>query len=501
MENDDILIYDIETSTLGRPDPEKDVLKLFGCYSYKTDKYYLLTDREAIQKVIDKHKYLVGFNNKYYDNPILERSGYNLKFKIIIDLQESIIQRVNVIQLKDGLLNNLLFDNRMDTITKVLQIVNDETGKKEFDYSILNKPSWTSEERKMLEEYTKRDLEVTKKLYEWCENWSEMFKDFLLPRDINYKVHITANPQTLAYKALCKEMNWEVEYNQFDTEPDDENIKGGYVAYPSGEKFSNVDGDIYVLDFASMYPHNLMQGNLYGRVTDGNPNGRPTWNGNGVWKITGEYYSDELAPVGKVVQKWFKQRAELKKQGNKKNYALKILLNILYGILKNKAYAKTYDSIAAGDCTGLGRQLIRYARKIFRNNGYTIIYSDTDSIFLQDTKKRGREYLLDILKTIIDYIKTTVPFPQCLHKETFVETTTGHKKVSELNIGDSVINTNGVFPIKNIKRQHSDKLIKITLENGTIILCTKEHRLLKDKIPTNVCDLKKGDYLWYKKNL
>src|SRR6056297_2124100 len=87
MDTNEVLIYDIETETFGsRPDAKKDKLKIFGFYSYKIDKYCLIpfTDKKAIQKVIDNHKFLVGFNNEKYDDPILKREGISLEYKRII---------------------------------------------------------------------------------------------------------------------------------------------------------------------------------------------------------------------------------------------------------------------------------------------------------------------------------------------------------------------------------------------------------------------------------
>jgi hypothetical protein len=400
--SEDTLIYDLETKTFGKPDPTKDELKLFGCYSYKTQKYYMLKDKESIQRIINNHKYLVGFNNIYYDNPILERAGYDLKWKIIIDLRTVIDKRAAIIKLKNGLLTDLLIEKSLRFISEVLGIVDKETGKKELDYALLNKEVITEEDWKLILDYTKRDLEVTRKLYEWCEDYFDAFKFYVIERDIINKSYLTAAPSTFAYKALCKEMNWEVLYSDGDNGLEEEKIKGGYVAYPAGERYEN---DIYLLDFQSMYPHAMMQGNLYGRTHVG-------WDGNEVWKLNGRYNNKDLAPVGKVIKKWFTQRLEYKKIKDRREYTLKILLNILYGIMDNSKYVKTYDSIAASDCTGLGRQWIKYARKVFRDKGYKILYTDTDSIFLQDVNKKGKDDVIKISEEICQYIKTTVPFPQ-----------------------------------------------------------------------------------------
>jgi len=69
-----ILIYDLESATKGsRPDGNKDDFRLFGCYSFKTRKYHFLTKPRQIKQIIMDHKFLVGFNNKDYDNKLLYR--------------------------------------------------------------------------------------------------------------------------------------------------------------------------------------------------------------------------------------------------------------------------------------------------------------------------------------------------------------------------------------------------------------------------------------------
>jgi len=245
--SEDVLIYDIETRVFGKPDPEKDKLRLFGCYSYKTGKPYLTSDREMIQLLINKHRYLVGFNTKYYDNPILQKFGIDLKYKTIIDLREVVDKRCAIIKIDKGLLSDLLIEKSLKYITELLGIVDTNTGKMKIDYSMFKKDTLTNEEYQLLQDYTKRDIEVTKKLYEWLENYFDVFKYFVIEKDVQNKSYLTAAPATFAYKALCKEMNWEVLYNEIEEGSEDhEAILGGYVSYPAGERF---EGNIYCLDF------------------------------------------------------------------------------------------------------------------------------------------------------------------------------------------------------------------------------------------------------------
>ena len=236
---------DIESLTFsGKPDPSKDRLRIFGCYSYKTKKTYLLKDKAEIQKIIDSHKFLVGFYNKKYDNPILEREGISLKYKIIIDLNKIIKTRASQMKIEKGMLGDLLMEYSLDYITKMLGIVDEDSGKQKIDYSIFQRKLWTAEETKTVIEYTERDIDVTRKLYEWVEAYFSGLKPFLNEVDVAKKVYLTSSIAGFAYKAICKEMAWEEKYG--DTFSDGLRIGGGYVSYPSGEVFKD---NIYLLDF------------------------------------------------------------------------------------------------------------------------------------------------------------------------------------------------------------------------------------------------------------
>jgi len=411
--NDDVCIYDIETKTYGSPDANRDKLKFFGCYSYKTKKFYLLSNIEDIQKVIDAHKFLVGFNTEAYDEPIIKREGIKIDYKIRIDLYDIIKKRAAVMKIKEGLLKDLLMSYSLDYITKTLKLVNEEDSKIKIDYNLFVKDSWNAEEMKIIKDYTLRDVEITKKLYEFIEDYFEGFRDFIVDDDIKKKKYLTVGTPKFAYKAICKAMKWTEEYEgQGVSHDDDEHISGGYVAFPAGEEFHSDDKqNIYLLDFTSLYPHIMMQCNLYGHKKNLVSDNRPVWNGNNVWNVEGYYYSDDMSGVGQLIKKWFAERVAYKKVGDKREYAIKIILNVIYGILNTPYYIKVYDMIAGGDCTRIGRQWIRYARKTFRDNGYGVAYTDTDSIYIIDPFK-DKEKMLRIKKQIIDYIKSTVPFPQ-----------------------------------------------------------------------------------------
>jgi len=168
-----------------------------------------------------------------------------------------------------------------------------------------------------------------------------------------------------------------------------------------------------ILTHNSLYPHITVQCNLFGRKKLGSLEDRKVWNGNNKWKVEGIYYGDILSPICELFRKWYQDRLEYKKQGDKREYSLKIILNTgSYGILNTPYYPKVFDKIAGRDCPSIGRQWVIYARKCFRENGVKVIYSDTDSIVLQLKEGQTKEDMLKIKDKIIEDIKQTVPFPQ-----------------------------------------------------------------------------------------
>jgi hypothetical protein len=401
MIDNDTLIYDIETKTFGGiPDSEKDIMRVFGCYSYKKNKYYITTDVEVVKKIINEHKYLVAFNNKNYDDVVLKRFGIEFKYKNIIDLYEVINKRQKIIYHKKGVaLYDELFEENLDFITRVLGLVDETTAKESFDYSVLCKDTWTKEEWENIQHYTKRDIEITKKLYEWLENYFSPYIPFVKEKDVKNKSYLTSAPSVFTYKVICKELGWEEEYN--DNTEEGEGYDGGYVAYPSGKRF---EGNIYPLDYSSLYPHLFAQFNLYSIAQEG-------WHGTDLLKVEGTYNDKEMGAIEKLFMRLFKWRKELKAKKDPGETTIKLVINTAYGISGNRAFKKLFNPITAADCTRLARQCIMLSRRIFREAGYKILYTDTDSVYIQDPFNDENK-ILETKKKFVDLIKANAPFPQ-----------------------------------------------------------------------------------------
>jgi len=401
----DVAIYDIETATSGRIDPNRDTLKIFGCYSYKTKKTYLLTNKSDIQKFIDSHRILVGFNNRDYDNVVLKKAGIDLEYKVIIDLMIVFKKRASQMKIKKGMLGDLLMRYSLDYITRMLDLVDDTSAKGDIDYNIFKKPSWTPDEIRMIKEYTERDIDITRKLFEWVSNYFEPFKTYIPEKDVRNKKHITTSIASFTYMALCYKLGVEATFASDKTHG--AAFTGGYVAYPAGEKF---EGNILLFDFSSLYPNLFIQGNLFGdKCTCCTQEEK--WHGTGFLKVEGYYCKKKLSKLSQLFKDLFLLRKEYKLIFDPKEYTIKIILNTGYGVVANPIFEQLHNAIAASDCTWLGRQAIKYVRKRFREWGAINIMSDTDSVAIQLPEGKTKEDAIELSKEILKEIHAYLPFP------------------------------------------------------------------------------------------
>jgi len=302
-------------------------------------------------------------------------------------------------KVKGGMLENLLMRNSLDYITRTLGLVDDTTAKKELDYTLLypEVSDWTPENKKLIEEYTIRDLEITKKLYEWIEEYFNSFRDYVNDRDIESKRYLTSSPASFTYKSICNAMGWREEYTESEESP---TFGGGYVSYPAGEHF---EGKIYCLDYNSLYPSIMHQCNIFSPATMG-------WSGNGRFKVTGTYDNVRQGATEELVKKMYEDRLLFKKMGDPREYSLKIQINAAYGLLGNPVFTRMYNHTSAADVTRIGRQWVKLARNKFAEHGYKVLYTDTDSVFILDPYD-DKEKMLSVKDIVIKEIKDNVPFP------------------------------------------------------------------------------------------
>jgi DNA polymerase elongation subunit (family B) len=232
------------------------------------------------------------------------------------------------------------------------------------------------------------------------------FADFLNAKDVSRYKHITSSSGSYAYKVICNMAGLEEIYNDYNIE-EDEKFKGASVIEPTVE---SATGLVVDLDFASLYPSTFIQFNLYSHdctcCTE-----EEKFAGNAVFKVRGKYCAKEQGVIENVIKRLYQMRKEFKKNKDNREYVVKIIINVMYGISGNRAFANLYKLDTASDCTGLGQQQIKYARKRLEQGGYKLLYSDTDSAFVLVPTDKTINDLKVFARQICEEIKSNVPFP------------------------------------------------------------------------------------------
>jgi DNA polymerase I len=180
---------------------------------------------------------------------------------------------------------------------------------------------------------------------------------------------------------------------------DEEAIEGGYV--------HTIEPGLYhwviVLDFKSMYPSLIINKNIcFTTLSDQGTVVAPT----GV-RFLSRDQREGLLP--KILKDLMKQRDDIKrkmketKDPDEYRYydglqnAVKILMNAVYGVFASSFYRFTDRNIGSA-ITAFARETVKTLITRLNEEGYKVIYSDTDSLFVQspynnleETVKFGKE--------------------------------------------------------------------------------------------------------------
>jgi len=162
-------------------------------------------------------------------------------------------------------------------------------------------------------------------------------------------------------------------------------IIGGYVQTPPHGIYHNV----LVLDFKSLYPSiiktfNLDPASYLGKNKEKNSIESPN-------KV---YFKNQDGILTDILQKLHEAR-ELAKKNSRElaNYSIKIIQNSFYGVLASPN-CRYFDFDLASSITNFGRQIIQLTAKEIEKKGFKVIYSDTDSNFVETKLEKNKALLL-----------------------------------------------------------------------------------------------------------
>ena len=157
----------------------------------------------------------------------------------------------------------------------------------------------------------------------------------------------------------------------------EERIKGGYVM----DSIPGIYDNLIVLDFKSLYPSMIRTFNIdpYSFLDKKKKKG--------AIKAPNSIYfdSEKEGILPEVVKVLWNERDIAKKNKNKLAIqSIKILMLSFWGVLANPM-CRFYNLDMANALTGFGRSIIKQTAEKVEQLGHKVIYSDTDSIFV-DTK-------------------------------------------------------------------------------------------------------------------
>jgi len=118
----------------------------------------------------------------------------------------------------------------------------------------------------------------------------------------------------------------------------------------------------------------------------------------------GARFSRDKHCLPAIVKRIWQGRETAKREGNHPlSQALKIIMNAFYGVLGSSG-CRFFDPRLASSITMRGHEIMRRTRKLIEDQGYQVIYGDTDSIFVWLKHARTEEQAHEIGSMLVDHV-------------------------------------------------------------------------------------------------
>ncbi len=156
-----------------------------------------------------------------------------------------------------------------------------------------------------------------------------------------------------------------------------EPITGGFVM----ESKPGIYDNIIVCDFKSLYPSIIRTLNIDPLSYDASQELKESTE-NYVRAENGACFRQEQGILPEILAVLWDERANATKNGDQlARFAIKILMNSFFGVLASPN-CRFFSMAVANAITTTGQHLIQTAAEHIRALGYEVIYSDTDSVFM-----------------------------------------------------------------------------------------------------------------------
>ena len=177
---------------------------------------------------------------------------------------------------------------------------------------------------------------------------------------------------------------------------------GGMAAPPGGLVLDSAPGfydNVAILDFKSLYPSIMLTFHvdpLAANIVLQNEEGVETPPlGEIIRGPAGLGFAKDFSILPGIIAELWKARDLAKRaQDGALSYAVKIIMNSFYGVLGSPG-CRFYDPRLAGTITRNGHWILTHSREWIEQQGYQVIYGDTDSLFVR-LGDGSREMMRDI---------------------------------------------------------------------------------------------------------
>lgn len=423
----DILYFDIETDDrIKKIEIGRDYILSWVAWDNKGRKFshvlkYLDYNSEALlisefYALIKNYDIIAGWNIKKFDIPYFKARAdkFDLRFPNvgIYDL----FQRTKHIYRFDSKVKSFSLENISQTFLGEGKIKHQGTYKLWQEKNIIP--------------YNERDVDLTKRIDEklkisemmilqatWCKALPRKFSLYaLIDSVIIQQSHKLLRPVPTNYKALLSFDEGKVDDAEFEK-------------YLGAEVLDPVQGfhvNTTVFDFKSLYPSIMLTLNIGFDTLNydsgiKSPGTTLIPRADGIVRPT--YFRNEPSCIAETIRTLIGLRDEYKKLKleyiekawtDKPEYQkvvsdeiiVKELSNSVYGIM-GMQYGRYYNVDVAETITLTGRWILQFARTIFTQMGYRVIYGDTDSIFVNSEGKLDVDKCLKLFHKTIEIELTT----------------------------------------------------------------------------------------------
>ncbi len=176
----------------------------------------------------------------------------------------------------------------------------------------------------------------------------------------------------------------------------EEKILGGYVK----ESVSGIYHNILVLDFKSLYPSILKTFNIDPASYVEKPKTKDKKDI--IESPNKAYFKNQEGVLPGIIHKLHEAREKAKKEKRElSSFAIKIIMNSFWGVLASPN-CRYFDFKMASAITNFAQFIIKLTAKEIEKLGYKVIYSDTDSVFIESNLEKQKANAIG--KHIEEYI-------------------------------------------------------------------------------------------------